>query len=202
MGEPLSGRRCGGGMVGRSKWPPAPASHRAVVQVGQGPALRYPEAESAGEPMKILVLNGPNLQLLGRREPDVYGRETLDDIRRSLERRASELGVEIEVRQSNCEGELVSWIGEAAGRFDGILFNPAAYTHTSLALYDALRAAGVPCVEVHLSHPAAREEFRRRSVTAAACVGTVAGFGASSYLLALDGLVGWLSQHRAGTGAA
>ncbi len=154
--------------------------------------------------MKILVLNGPNLHLLGRREPDVYGRETLEDIRRALDRRANELGVEIEFRQSNCEGELVGWIGAAAGQFDGILINPAAYTHTSVALYDALRAAAVPCVEVHLSHPAAREEFRRRSLTAPACIGTVAGFGGASYILALDGLVGWLSKHRAGadSGAA
>ncbi|MCX7817624.1 MAG: type II 3-dehydroquinate dehydratase [Kiritimatiellae bacterium] len=152
--------------------------------------------------MKILVLNGPNLNLLGRREPELYGRETLADIQRRLEARARELEVEIEFRQSNCEGELVTAIGEAPGRFDGILFNPAAYTHTSVALYDALRAAALPCVEVHLSHPAARaERFRRRSLTAPACIGVVAGFGGESYRLALDGLVAWLTARRA-TGPA
>lgn len=146
--------------------------------------------------MKILVLNGPNLNLLGRREPEVYGTETLEQIRQRLECRARELGVEIEFRQSNCEGELVSWIGEAGERFDGILFNPAAYTHTSVALYDALRAAGVPCVEVHLSHPPTREPFRHRSLTARACMATVAGFGAESYELALEGLVKRLSDEH------
>ncbi len=139
--------------------------------------------------MRILVLNGPNLQLLGRREPNVYGRATLEDIRRMLEARARELGVSLAFVQSNCEGELVTAIGASADRYDGLILNPAAYTHTSVALHDAIRAAGVPCVEVHLSNPAAREPFRHRSLTAAACIGTVAGFGPDSYRLALDGLV-------------
>lgn len=140
--------------------------------------------------MKILVLNGPNLDLLGRREPDVYGTATLDDIRRALERRAAELGAEVEFLQRNDEGGLVTDFGRAPGRgVDGVLFNPAAYTHTSIALRDAIRASGLPCVEVHLSNPAAREPFRHRSYTAGVCLGVVAGFGAGSYLRALEGLV-------------
>lgn len=151
--------------------------------------------------MKILVLNGPNLQLLGRREPDVYGRVTLAEIRRQLERRARELKASLDFLQSNVEGELVTAVGESAGRYDGVVFNPAAYTHTSVALHDAIKASGVPCVEVHLSNVSAREEFRRRSYTAPACIGQVAGFGADSYLLALEGLVGYLRRARAaGTG--
>ena len=147
--------------------------------------------------MNILVLNGPNLQLLGRREPGIYGRETLDDIRRSLEQRARELGVGLTFAQHNDEGALVTAIGNAPGTHDGIVFNPAAYTHTSVALRDALLAAGLPCVETHLSNPAAREEFRHISHTAPVCIGVVSGFGAASYRLALEGLVGYL-QRRAG----
>ncbi|MBM4155060.1 MAG: type II 3-dehydroquinate dehydratase [Lentisphaerae bacterium] len=147
--------------------------------------------------MKILVLNGPNLQLLGRREPDVYGRVTLAEIRRQLDRRARALKVSLDFLQSNVEGELVTAVGESAGRYDGVVFNPAAYTHTSVALHDAIKASGVPCVEVHLSNVAAREDFRRRSYTAPVCIGQVAGFGADSYLLALDGLVGYLRRARA-----
>lgn len=149
--------------------------------------------------MKILVLNGPNLQLLGRREPDVYGRDTLDDIRRRLQARARALKVSLSFAQSNHEGDLVSAIGSSAGRYDGLILNPAAYTHTSVALHDAIRAAGLPCVEVHLSNPAAREPFRHHSFTAPACIGHVAGFGADSYRLALEGLVAWLRRRgRAG----
>lgn len=147
--------------------------------------------------MKILVLNGPNLQLLGRREPDVYGRVTLAEIRRRLMARGRVLKVSMDFLQSNMEGDLVTAVGESAGRYDGVVFNPAAYTHTSVALHDAIRASGVPCVEVHLSNVSAREEFRRRSLTAPACIGQIAGFGADSYLLALEGLVGYL--RRAGT---
>jgi 3-dehydroquinate dehydratase-2 len=139
--------------------------------------------------MKILVLNGPNLNLLGRREPGIYGHEGLEAIVARVRARAAELGVEIDDVQSNDEGTLVSRIGEAPGRYDGILFNPAAYTHTSVALRDALLAAGVPCVEVHLSNTHAREEFRHRSLTAAACVGQIMGFGGMGYVLALDALV-------------
>ncbi len=148
--------------------------------------------------MKILVLHGPNLQLLGTREPGVYGRATLDDINRRLAERAGELGVEVACGQYNGEGELVSRIGGApAEGFAGIVINPAAYTHTSVALRDALLAAALPAVEVHLSNPAAREEFRHRSLTAPACIGQISGFGADSYLLALDGLAAYLRRRSA-----
>jgi 3-dehydroquinate dehydratase-2 len=139
--------------------------------------------------MKVLILNGPNLNLLGTREPDVYGRETLDTIVERVRTRARELGVEIDAFQSNEEGVLVTRIGECRGTVDGIVFNPAAYTHTSVALRDALQACGVPCVEVHLSNIQAREPFRHESLTAGVCVGQIAGFGGMSYVLALEGLV-------------
>lgn len=143
---------------------------------------------------RILVLSGPNLQLLGTREPDVYGRETLAGIHARLRARGAELGVQVTARQSNHEGRLCDWIGGARGKFDGILLNAAAYTHTSLALLDAIKAVAVPCVEVHLSNPEAREAYRHASRIAPACVAKVSGFGADSYLLALDGLVRWLAS--------
>jgi 3-dehydroquinate dehydratase-2 len=139
--------------------------------------------------MRILVLNGPNLNLLGHREPEIYGRLTLAEICEAMERRAAERGAQIECRQSNCEGELVSWIQEARGRFDVILFNAAAYTHTSVALRDAISSAGVPTIELHLSNVHAREEFRHRSMLAAVCVGVIAGFGINSYLLGIEAAV-------------
>jgi len=139
--------------------------------------------------MKILVLNGPNLNLLGKREPDVYGSTTLDDISTALRQKAVQLDVEIEIYQSNDEGALVSKIGESRQGIDGLVFNPAAYTHTSVALHDALRATGTPCVEVHLSNVHAREEFRHKSLTAPVCVGQICGFGANSYLLGLEAIV-------------
>lgn len=142
-----------------------------------------------GKRLRILCLSGPNLQLLGSREPELYGRATLPEIHARVVAHGTKLGVDVEARQSNHEGELVDWVGEAKGAFDGLLLNAGAYTHTSIALLDALRAVGLPCVEVHLSNPEAREPFRRRSRVAPACVGKVAGFGADSYLLALDGLV-------------
>jgi 3-dehydroquinate dehydratase-2 len=145
----------------------------------------------------VLVLSGPNLQLLGTREPEIYGTETLDDVHRRLDARAAELGATVEARQSNHEGVLCDWIGEARGRFDGILLNAAAYTHTSLAIFDALKAvAPLPCVEVHISNPEAREAYRQSSRIAAACLAKVSGFGTASYLLALDGLVAWLRQQK------
>ena len=148
--------------------------------------------------MKILILNGPNLDLLGSREPDVYDAETLQDIMEKVAAAAENLGVEIESFQSNDEGELVSRIGKSSGGFDGIVLNPAAYTHTSLALHDAIRACGIPCVEVHLSNVHAREEFRRRSLTAPACLGQISGFGSNSYVLGLKAVVGYL---EAGNGS-
>jgi len=144
--------------------------------------------------MKILVLNGPNLNLLGRREPDIYGRTSLDDILRQVKARARKLGAKVVAFQSNEEGALVTRIGKSAGKVAGIIFNPAAYTHTSVALRDALLASKVPCVEVHLSNIHAREEFRHKSLTAAACIGQISGFGSQSYVLALEALVDYLER--------
>jgi 3-dehydroquinate dehydratase II len=161
--------------------------------VGSGAAETSPVVASsvvASPAVKLLVLSGPNLHRLGKRQPEVYGRRTLEQIHERIQQEATSLGALVECRQSNHEGELVDWVGSAQEQgFAGIVINPAAYTHTSYALYDALLAAGVPCVEVHLSNPEAREPFRRRSRTAAACVGKVAGFGEVSYLLGVRGLL-------------
>lgn len=139
--------------------------------------------------MRILCISGPNLQLLGTREPAIYGTATLAQIYERLSERAGELGVTATCKQTNHEGAIVDMIGAAVGTFDGILLNAGAFTHTSIAIRDALKAVALPCVEVHLSNPDAREAFRRRSRIAAACIGRVAGFGGDSYLLALEGLV-------------
>ncbi len=150
-----------------------------------------------GRPQKrsFLVLSGPNLQLLGTREPEIYGSETLEMLHRRLEARADELGVSVTMSQSNHEGQLCDWLAEARGVHDGVLLNAAAYTHTSVALHDAIKAiAPIPCVEVHISHPAAREAFRRTSYIAPACLAQVSGFGTDSYVLALEGLVRWLER--------
>lgn len=136
--------------------------------------------------MKILFLNGPNLNLLGSRETSVYGTTTLADIEALVRHRAVELGVEIEFRQSNHEGELVTWIQLARGVFQCIVLNAAAYTHTSIALRDAIAAAGVPTIEIHLSNIHARESFRHLSLIAPVCKGQIAGFGVQSYLLGLQ----------------
>jgi 3-dehydroquinate dehydratase II len=146
--------------------------------------------------MKILVLNGPNLATLGKRQPEIYGKTTLEDIVSLMRKRAAEMKVELDVFQSNEEGALVSKIGQTAGVYDGLIFNPAAYTHTSVALRDALLACEVPCVEVHLSNIHAREEFRQKSMTAGVCVGQISGFGVDSYLLALDAMVRHLGRKK------
>lgn len=139
--------------------------------------------------MKALFLNGPNLNLLGTRQPEVYGRQTLADIEALVRARATELGVEIDFRQSNHEGELVTWIQEARGQFDAIVLNAAAYTHTSVALRDAIAGVSIPTVEIHLSNIHAREEFRHRSLIAPVCRGQISGFGFQSYLLGLQAVV-------------
>ena len=134
---------------------------------------------------KILVLNGPNINMLGIREPGVYGKGSYGDLIAYIRQTAEELGVEVECKQSNLEGELVTFIQEAYGQFDGIVINPAAYTHYSVALLDALKAVKLPAIEVHISNVHQREEFRHHSVTAPACVGQVVGLGFMGYALAL-----------------
>jgi len=146
---------------------------------------------------RILVIHGPNLNMLGTREPDIYGTQTLADINASLAALGQAAGAEIEAVQSNCEGEIVTQIQRARGTFDAILINPGGYTHTSIAIRDALIAAGVPAVEVHLSNIHRRERFRHRSMTAGACVGAVMGFGAHSYRVALEAVLLHLG-HAAG----
>jgi len=139
--------------------------------------------------MKILFLNGPNLNLLGQREPEVYGRETLADIEAAVRQRAKQLKAKIDFRQSNVEGELVGWIQQARGKFDVIVLNAAAYTHTSIALRDAIAAVGLPTIEIHLSNVHAREKFRQKSLIAPVCRGQIAGFGSKSYILAVEASV-------------
>jgi 3-dehydroquinate dehydratase-2 len=143
---------------------------------------------------KILVLHGPNLNLLGIREPQVYGSASLDEINKKLIQWAKRESVQVEIRQSNSEGELVNWIQEAMGRYQGIVINPAAYTHTSIALRDAILSTGMPTVEVHLSNIYKRESFRHQSYIAGVAIGQISGFGADSYLLGLQAIVDYLRQ--------
>lgn len=139
--------------------------------------------------MKILFLNGPNLNLLGQREPEIYGRKSLAEIETEVRTRATRMGSKVEFKQTNLEGELVNWIQAAKGKFDVIVLNAAAYTHTSVALRDAISAVGVPTIEVHLSNVHRRESFRKKSLIAPVCVGQIAGFGTNSYILALEAAV-------------
>lgn len=136
----------------------------------------------------ILVLNGPNLNLLGTREPEVYGRTTLEDIENDCREHGKRIGLEIDFRQSNHEGDLVDWIQSAREGVSGIVINAGAYTHTSVAIHDALRAVGIPAIEVHLSNIHAREDFRKHSYLSPVCRGMICGLGAKGYILALDAL--------------
>ncbi len=139
--------------------------------------------------MKILFLNGPNLNLLGQREPEKYGRTTLAEIEALVRREAKSRSVEVDFKQSNLEGELVTWIQQAKGSFNAIVINAAAYTHTSIAIRDAIAAVAIPTVEIHLSNVHAREEFRHQSVIAPVCRGQITGFGPNSYVLGLIAVV-------------
>ena len=144
--------------------------------------------------MKILVLHGPNLNLLGTREPEVYGSMTLDEIDARLAEKGRELGAEVSSQQSNHEGALIDALHDAREWADGVIFNPGGYTHTSVALRDAIAAIGIPVVEVHLSNVYAREEFRHRSLISAVCKGKILGFGWHSYMLGLQALVDTLGE--------
>ena len=144
--------------------------------------------------MKILFLNGPNLNLLGTREPDKYGTQTLKDIEIFIKEEAKRHNIEVEFYQSNIEGELVNKIQEAKNIFDGIVMNPAAYTHTSVAIRDAILAVSIPTVEIHISNIHTREEFRKTSLTAPACIGQITGFGVNSYKLGLIAIYDYLKS--------
>lgn len=137
----------------------------------------------------LLLLNGPNLNRLGKREPDIYGRETLTDIEKRLKNIATEKGMTLHTKQSNHEGTLIDWIHEADGTYEGIIFNPGAYTHTSIALRDAISSVSLPVIEVHLSNVHQRESFRHHSILAPVCVGQIVGLGSKGYELALLYLV-------------
>lgn len=141
---------------------------------------------------RILVLNGPNLNLLGKRQPEIYGRVTLEEIAREVRLLAKQLSVAVEIRQSNNEGELVDWIQQAPAHFGAIVINPAAYTHSSVAMRDAIIAAGIPAVEIHISNIYKREDFRKHSYIAGVAVGQITGFGVQSYLLGLRAAAGCL----------
>lgn len=144
--------------------------------------------------MKILVINGPNINMLGTREPEIYGSTTLDNINKELVDFSKTLGnMDFEFFQSNHEGEIIDKI-QKAGDFDGLIINPAAYTHTSVAIADAIKAINIKAVEVHLSNPHTREDYRKTSYTASACIGVVAGFGKESYKLALNGLLSKINE--------
>ena len=142
----------------------------------------------------IYILNGPNLNLLGQREPEIYGHQTLGDIEKECRAAAKSAGYDVEFRQSNIEGEIVDHIQEAGAKGSGLIINPAAYTHTSVAIHDALKGVSLPSIEVHLSQPAKRESYRRRSFVSEAVTGTISGFGANSYHLGLQALINLLKS--------
>jgi len=144
----------------------------------------------------LYVLNGPNLNLLGKREPEIYGRDTLKDIETMCVARANELGLTIDFRQSNLEGDLISWIQDADKNGAGVILNAASYTHTSVGLFDAILAVDVPVIEVHLSNPYKRETFRHKSFISPAAAGVICGFGAKGYLLALDAMANILNGKK------
>lgn len=146
--------------------------------------------------MKILIINGPNLNMLGIREKHIYGSMTYDDICKYLKEKGKELKQEVDVVQSNIEGEIINYIQEAYNKYDGIIINPAAYTHYSIAIYDALMAVKVPTVEVHISNIHAREEYRHKSVTAPACIGQICGFGVYGYVMAMQGLINMKKENK------
>jgi 3-dehydroquinate dehydratase II len=146
--------------------------------------------------VRILVLNGPNLNMLGVREPEIYGKETLDDIRQACDARASEAGVTLDFRQSNSEADLIDWIQQARGTVDGIIINPAAFTHTSVAILDALVLTELPVVEIHISNIFRRESFRQHSYVSAGATGIISGFGAHGYILAIDAMIGLTASKK------
>jgi 3-dehydroquinate dehydratase-2 len=168
--------------------PPSAVTAVAAFTVATDPARSYDQAV----PRQILVLNGPNLNLLGTRQPEVYGPQSLDEIVTGLRRHAEIRGVDLRDEQSNAEGRLIDALHDARSWADGVVLNAGAFTHYSIALRDAIAAIELPVVETHLSNVHARERFRHRSVISAVCIGVIAGFGPASYLLALDGLLAHL----------
>ncbi|MDD3436479.1 MAG: type II 3-dehydroquinate dehydratase [Candidatus Gastranaerophilales bacterium] len=144
--------------------------------------------------MKFLIINGPNLNMLGTREPETYGTKTLADIEKDLYAYSFELGIDIETHQSNIEGEIIDKIQQALGNFDGIVINPGGYTHTSVAIRDAISAVNLPCVEVHMTNVHAREEFRQTFLIAPVCIGQITGFGQNSYKLGMKALTDYLKK--------
>jgi len=169
--------------------------------LSRGIVLTFPGFEQY-DMLRIRVLHGPNLNLLGTREQLIYGTMSLDALDSAITKLAKELAVKVDLRQSNSEGELVTWIQEARTGYDGIIINPAAYTHTSIAIRDAIAAVGLPTVEVHLSNIHQREEFRHRSYVAGVVLGQIAGLGPTGYLLALRGLHDLLTASRRRTKTA
>lgn len=146
--------------------------------------------------MKLLLIHGPNLNMLGTREPEQYGKENFDEINKMLYAYCFRINVELEVFQSNSEGEIVTKIQQALNNFDGIIINPAAYTHTSVAIRDAISAVKIPTIEVHLSNVYSREEFRHHSFIAPVCIGQIAGFKSNSYKLAIDAMIEYLKSNE------